>query len=279
VADLEEETALKELSLKPVQTKHFAKARCHSAFLQKIRADPPPSPLVLWLEAWRLQRLQGSLTALGVDVKEDLLDLTDDDLPLLAMRPLEQSRWAQATSSLLQDIRSFDFSDDPRCSVPTIATWLTSLRLGALREKLAALGAVELADLADVEDADLAAMKLSKLQRKHWEQGMQQVKVAKAETMADGKGDLYPSLGGWLESWRLRRLQPTLEEHYGAYVPKDMLDLDPAEYEALALRPLEAKRLEQAIISLEEEFLSISMPGGGGESLLSGGSTAKKGKR
>ena len=35
----------------------------------------------------------------------------------------------------------------------------------------------------------------------------------------------------------------------------DLLDLEPNEYQLLQMRPLEAKRFEQAMIALEEEFL------------------------
>lgn len=49
---------------------------------------------------------------------------------------------------LLQVIRKFDFNDDTRSSVPTLTTWLQSLRLERIREQLENLGVVELADLA-----------------------------------------------------------------------------------------------------------------------------------
>ena len=100
----------------------------------------------------------------------------------------------------------------------------------------------------------MASLGLTRLQSKHWKQGMVQVLAAQKEAMADGISDLMP-VGGWLESWRLRRLQPKLES-LGAYVQQDLLDLEPNEYKVLEMRPLEAKRFEQAMIALEEDFLS-----------------------
>ena len=81
---------------------------------------------------------------------------------------------------------------------------------------------------------------------------MHQVLKAKNETGLDGKDD-DPTFRGWLESWRLYRLFPIMEE-IGAYVQQDLLDLEPNEYAILKMRPLEAKRFEQAMIALEEEF-------------------------
>jgi len=37
-------------------------------------------------------------------------------------------------------------------------------------------------------------------------------------------------------------------------VQQDLLDLEPSEYSLLKMRPLEAKRFEQSMITLEEEF-------------------------
>ena len=82
--------------------------------------------------------------------------------------------------------------------------------------------------------------------------GMLQVLKAKSEANLDGKAD-DPTFRGWLESWRLYRLAPILND-LGAYVQQDLLDLEPSEYGLLKMRPLEAKRFEQALIAVEEEF-------------------------
>jgi len=70
----------------------------------------------------------------------------------------------------------------------------------------------------------------------------------------DGKND-DPSFRTWIESWRLGRLLPALEE-IGAYCRQDLLDLEPHEFALLKMKPLEAIRFEQAMIAVEEEFLS-----------------------
>ena len=70
-------------------------------------------------------------------------------------------------------------------------------------------------------------MSLTKLQLKHYNQGMVQVKAANAQAMADGVNDMETWVG-WLESWRLGRLQSRMEE-LGAYLQQDLLDLDPSE--------------------------------------------------
>ena len=57
----------------------------------------------------------------------------------------------------------------------------------------------------------------------------------------------------WLESWRLTRLQETMES-LGAFVQQDLLDLEPSEYGLLKMKSLEAKRFEQAMAVLEAEF-------------------------
>jgi hypothetical protein len=165
---------------------------------------------------------------------------------------LEERRWKQATQQLLHVIRNFDFNDNTRSSTPSVRAWLDSLKLEELNEPLGALGVVELCDLGDIDDRELASLGLNKLQRKHWDMGMLQVLKAKKEAAADGKSDA-PSLRGWLESWRLFRLAPIMHE-IGAYVQQDLLDLEPNEYKILKMRPLEAKRFEQAMIALEEEF-------------------------
>ena len=241
-----------KIGLKPVQKKHWEKALAHSKYLESIQFDKPPSPLHLWLESWRLDRLRDGLFDLGCDVKEDIIDLTDGDVAGLGMKLLEERRWKQATSHLMKMLRKFDFNDNTRSSVPSLNTWLVSLKLEELTEPLAMLGAVELADLADLDDRELSALKLNKLQRKHWDMGMLQVINAKKEAGLDGKND-DPTFRGFLESWRLYRLAPIMND-LGAYVQQDLLDLEPSEYSLLQMRPLEAKRFEQAMIALEEEF-------------------------
>jgi len=261
IADLEPQ-ALEKLKLKSVQKNHWVKVMAHAQYLKSINFDKPPSPLLLWLESWRLQRLQPGLFALGVDVKEDIIDLDVAEITPLNMRLLEIKRWKAATDGLLDVIRHFDFSEDRKYAVPTIGMWLESLRLGKIRQKLEEFGAYELADLADIDDRELASLSLSKLQMKHYKQGMLQVMAAKKAAMADGSNDL-PSFVGWMESWRLKRLAPKMEE-LGAYTQMDLLDLEPNEYQLLQMRPLEAKRFEQAMIALEEEFLGTPAPVPGG---------------
>jgi hypothetical protein len=168
------------------------------------------------------------------------------------MKLLEDRRWKQATSQLIKVIRKFDFNDNTRSSTPSLETWLASLKLEELDEPLRMLGVVELCDLGDMDDRELASLGLNKLQRKHWDMGMLQVLNAKKEAGLDGKND-DPSFRGFLESWRLFRLYPIMDE-IGAYVQQDLLDLEPNEYALLKMRPLEAKRFEQAMIALEEEF-------------------------
>jgi hypothetical protein len=247
-----EEKETNKIGLKTVQKKHWQKALAHAKYLESINFDKPPSPLHLWLESWRLDRLRKSLFDLGCDVKEDLIDLTEQDAQLLQLKLLEERRWKQATSQLIKVIRKFDFNDNSRSSTPTLTTWLESLKLEELDDPLKLLGVVELCDLADMDDRELASLGLNKLQRKHWDMGMLQVLKAKKETGLDGKNDM-PSFRGWLESWRLARLHPIMDE-IGAYVQQDLLDLEPNEYSLLKMRPLEAKRFEQAMIALEEEF-------------------------
>lgn len=72
---------------------HWVKVMAHAVYLKSIQFDKPPSPLLLWLESWRLQRLQPGLFSLGVDVKEDLIDLEPGDIEPLNMRLLELKRW------------------------------------------------------------------------------------------------------------------------------------------------------------------------------------------
>jgi len=260
IADLEPQ-ALSKLTLKSVQKSHWEKVMTHSKYLKAINFDKPPSPLILWLESWRLQRLQPALFSLGVDVKEDIIDLEPAEVTPLNMRLLEAKRWKNATDGLLDVIRNFDFSEDRKYAVPTIAVWLQSLRLEKIRNRLEEFGAFELCDLADIDEREFASLGLTKLQTKHYKQGMLQVMAAKKAAMADGSADL-PSFVGWLESWRLRRLLPKMEE-LGAFTQMDLLDLEPNEYQLLNMRPLEAKRFEQAMIALEEEFLGVPPAAGG----------------
>lgn len=247
-----EEKDIQKIGLKIIQKKAWLKAMGHARYLQNINFDKPPSPLNLWLESWRLDRFSQGLFDLGCDVKEDLVDLTEADTQVLQMKLLEERRWKQATAELLRVIRHYDFADNTKCSTPCLKTWLDSLKLEELDEPLKALGAVELADLGDLDDREMASLGLNKLQRKHWDMGMLQVLKAKKEALADGKNDA-PSMRGWLESWRLFRLSTVMDE-IGAYVQQDLLDLEPNEYSLLKMRPLEAKRFEQAMIALEEEF-------------------------
>ena len=247
-----EASEISKIGLKPVQKKHWEKALAHSKYLEAIHFDKPPAPLNIWLESWRLERLSKGLFDLGCDVKEDIMDLTDGDMAGLGMKLLEERRWKQATGQLVKVLRKFDFNDNTRSSVPSLNTWLASLKLEELAEPLELLGAVELADLGDLDERELAALKLNKLQRKHWDMGMLQVLNAKKEAQLDGKND-DPTFRGFLESWRLYRLAPIMND-LGAYVQQDLLDLEPSEYKLLQMRPLEAKRFEQAMITLEEEF-------------------------
>lgn len=182
---------LKEVSkigLKKVQEHHWQKAYAHSKYLEDIHFDKPPSPLHLWLETWRLERLRKPLFDLGVDVKEDIMDLDEAEWSQLGMRLLEERRWKQATQQLLKVIRNFDFNDNTRSSAPSLTTWLESLKLEELDEPLKMLGVVELCDLADIDDRELASMKLNKLQRKHWDQGLLQVLKAKKRGHARRQG-------------------------------------------------------------------------------------------
>eukprot|EP00615_Pteridomonas_danica_P018900 CAMPEP_0114387130 /NCGR_PEP_ID=MMETSP0102-20121206/7066_1 /TAXON_ID=38822 ORGANISM="Pteridomonas danica, Strain PT" /NCGR_SAMPLE_ID=MMETSP0102 /ASSEMBLY_ACC=CAM_ASM_000212 /LENGTH=347 /DNA_ID=CAMNT_0001544153 /DNA_START=43 /DNA_END=1086 /DNA_ORIENTATION=+ len=247
-----EEKEVSKIGLKTVQQKHWQKAVAHGKYLESIHFDKPPSPLYLWLETWRLERIHKGLFDLGCDVKEDLIDLTEADAALLNMKLLEERRWKQATQQLIKVIRKFDFNDNTRSSTPSLETWLVSLKLEELNEPLRLLGVVELCDLGDMDDRELASLGLNKLQRKHWDMGMLQVLNAKKEAGLDGKND-DPTFRGWLESWRLYRLADTMKD-LGAYVQQDLLDLEPSEYSLLKMRPLEAKRFEQAMITLEEEF-------------------------
>jgi hypothetical protein len=173
------------------------------------------------------------------------------------MKLLEERRWKQATQQLMQLVRQFDFNDDSRSGVPSLTTWLQSLRLERLRSKLELLGVVELADLADIDDRELASLQMTKLQLKHWNLGMLQVMSAQKEALMDGNND-NPTFRTWLESWRLTRLQAVMED-LGAYERQDLLDLEPNEYHLLKMKSLEAIRFEQAMIALEEEFIH---PGG-----------------
>jgi hypothetical protein len=120
IADLDSQ-ALGKLSLKTVQKSHWGKVMAHAAYLKAINFDKPPSPLMLWLErythlpitlsafrlrpdpvvcrvhSWRLQRLQPGLFALGVDVKEDIIDLDASDMQPLNLKLLEIKRWKRVS--------------------------------------------------------------------------------------------------------------------------------------------------------------------------------------
>mmetsp|Transcript_16043 Transcript_16043/g.20772 ORF Transcript_16043/g.20772 Transcript_16043/m.20772 type:complete len:438 (+) Transcript_16043:33-1346(+) len=242
-------------SLKPVQKYHWEKAYAHGLYL----ASHPlgympwrPEGLMMWLESWRLQRLQPALFDLGVDVKEDIMDLREEDYGLLNLRLLEEKRWLEGVASLKNLVKTFSYASQRKASIPTIKTWLKSLRLERVEEQIIAHGAQELVDLADVDEKQMAEMNLTKLQTKHWKVGMNQIWAARREAMADGKADLS-TFRGYLESWRLLRLMPQLDA-LGATVQQDLLDLDPNEYGLIEMRPLEAKRFEQMMIALEEEF-------------------------
>jgi hypothetical protein len=247
-----EQKEIDKIGLKQVQKLHWEKAVAHGKYLEAIQFDKPPSPIHLWLETWRLERLEKPLFDLGVEVKEDIIDLDESDETKINFRLLEGRRWKQAKVQLLTAIRNFDFNDNTRASAPSLTTWLLSLKLEELDEPLKMLGVVELCDLADMDDREVASLKLNKLQRKHWDMGLLQVLKAKREAMLDGKAD-DATFVGFLQSWRLYRLAPIIEE-LGAYVQQDLLDLEPSEYSLLKMRPLEAKRFEQAMITLEEEF-------------------------
>ena len=107
-------------------------------YLKAIGFDKPPSPLSLWLESWRLQRLTQGLFALGVDVKEDIIDLNQGETEPLGMRLLEKRRWDQAVASLPSVIANdgnFDFSSSKTYAVPTLPVWLESLRLSKVRRQ------------------------------------------------------------------------------------------------------------------------------------------------
>ena len=180
------------------------------------------------------------------------MDLEDVDVAPLNMRMLEIKRWTQGKDQLLHMIRNFDFNDATRSSVPTMTTWLYSLKLEELAEPLELMGCYELADLADIDDRELASLGLNRLQLKHWNMGLLQVMAASKEAMADGQNDLA-SFSGWLESWRLGRLKKTLDD-MGAYTQQDLLDLEESEYHLLGLKPLEMKRFMMAMPALREEF-------------------------
>ncbi len=76
---------------------------------------------------------------------------------------------------LMSSFREFDFSEERSLSVPSLTTWLQSLKLDHLRVKLELLGAYELSDLSDIDDRELASLGLTKLELKHWNLGMLQV--------------------------------------------------------------------------------------------------------
>eukprot|EP00614_Pseudopedinella_elastica_P019720 CAMPEP_0172653438 /NCGR_PEP_ID=MMETSP1068-20121228/243818_1 /TAXON_ID=35684 /ORGANISM="Pseudopedinella elastica, Strain CCMP716" /LENGTH=344 /DNA_ID=CAMNT_0013467873 /DNA_START=546 /DNA_END=1580 /DNA_ORIENTATION=+ len=248
-----EDKEIGKIGLKTVHWAHWEKAVAHSRYLDAIDFDYPPSPLYLWLESWRLQRLHKGLFDLGVDVKDDIIDLSESDAQQnLGFKLLELRRWTKARASLQGNLKSFDFSASRDNAVPTLDTWLESLMLEEMKEPLAMLGAYELSDLADIDDRELASLQMNKLQTKHYMMGLAQVEQAKKLASLDGHAD-DATWRGWLESWRLLRLQTVMEE-MGAYTRQDLIDLEPNEYSLLKMRPLEAKRFEGAMIAVEEEF-------------------------
>lgn len=190
--------------LKLVNKVHWKKAYAHAEYLKaKPLGYMPwrPHGLGMWLESWRLGRLAPALFDLGVDVKEDVLDMEPQDWEKLGLRLLERKRWEEANANLINLIQSFSYASQRKASVPTIGTWIKSLRLDAIGPALDAYGAVELQDLIDVDESQFATLKLTKLQAKHWRVGLNQIAAAHREAMADGKADL-PTFRGFLESWR-----------------------------------------------------------------------------
>jgi len=256
LCDIDPQTLAKFVSsLKVVQKVHWEKAFAHAQYLKKnpLGYMPwRPEGLQMWLESWRLERIRPSLFDLGVDVKEDIIDLESSDFSAIDMRLLERKRWDEAYSNLTNLIENFDYASQRKASIPSISTWLKSLKLDRVRLQIEAYGAVELVDLDDVDERQFKELGLTQLQAKHWRIGLNQIEAAKREAMADGKADLY-TFRGYLENWRLLRLHEQLVL-LGAVVQQDMLDLEPSEYALLKMRPLEAKRFEQMMIALEEEF-------------------------
>lgn len=196
--------------LKSVQKKHWQKALAHAHYL---KAHPVgympwrPEAMMMWLESWRLQRLRPALTELGVDVKEDLLDLEEHQFENLNMRLLEERRFKEALQNLMSLIRSFNFLSQRKSCIPTFETWMKSLKLTHCREKFTAFGAVELVDLDDMDDVMFKTLKLTKLQEKHYKIGLLQITASKREAMADGVADME-TLNSTIEAWRLQRLGP-----------------------------------------------------------------------
>ena len=172
--------------------------------------------------------------------------------PGLELRLLEEKRWKEAVDNLKNLIKSYNFLSQRKSSVVSYETFLKSLKLENRRPQLEAMGAFDVMDLDDLSDQQVSELGLTKLQRKHWSFGVNQIKAAKREAMADGKADL-PTFRGSLESWRLLRLHEPLLL-LGAYSQQDLLDLEPEDFGLLKMRPLEAKRFDQMLIALEEEF-------------------------
>jgi hypothetical protein len=61
-------------------------------------------------------------------------------------------------------VKSFNFANQRKASIPCIATWLKSLRLERVRAQVEAYGAVELVDLDDVDERQFNELGLTKLQ-------------------------------------------------------------------------------------------------------------------
>jgi hypothetical protein len=138
-----------------------------------------PFALQMWLESWRLMRLLPVLHQCGVEVKEDLLELTeeggDNQWPLLELRLLEERRWREGLNNLLSLVKSFNYLRQRKASIPCLDTWLKSLRLTRIQPTLEQYGCFELVDLDDITPAMRKELCLTKLQEKHWVAGLNQV--------------------------------------------------------------------------------------------------------
>lgn len=90
-------------SLKPIQKYHWEKAYAHATCM----ANHPigympwrPEGLMMWLESWRLQRIAPLLSEMGVEVKEDVIDMREADQRKLDLRLLEQKRWDEGLTNV-----------------------------------------------------------------------------------------------------------------------------------------------------------------------------------
>lgn len=110
-----------------MQKCHWKKAIAHAKYLKKYPVGYMPwrpEGMMMWLESWRLQRLRPALSELGVDVKEDLLDLEEHHFGNLGMRLLEEKRFNEALQNLMSLIRSFNFLSQRKSCIPTFDTWM-----------------------------------------------------------------------------------------------------------------------------------------------------------